>query len=68
MKIRVWQNSKNNNNKTQALRIIDSTCSTIHGNCRGADRGKRKIPLEVNSVKLSINKILHFKYNFAIFG
>ena len=26
---------------TQALRIVDSTCATVHGNCRGANRGKR---------------------------
>ena len=26
---------------TQALRIVDSTCATVRGNCRGTNRGKR---------------------------
>ena len=36
----------------QALRVIDSTCATVRGNCKGAQRKKRKAPPEVDNSAL----------------
>ena len=32
---------------TRALRIADSTCATVHGNCGGANRGKGRHQLKL---------------------
>ena len=33
----------------QTHRIVDFTCAILHGICRGANRGKRKTPTEIDS-------------------
>ena len=42
---------------TQALRVINSTCATVRGNCRGAIRGKE--PPEVDNSALDKRKTKH---------
>ena len=42
-----------------ALRIVESTCAILHGNCRDANRGKRKTPTEINNSKLNERKTTH---------
>lgn len=43
---------------TQALRVVNSTCSTVRGNCRGATR-KRKAPMEVDNSAIKKRKTKH---------
>ena len=43
----------------QALRVIDSTCATVRGNCRGAQREKRKAPPEVDNSILKKRETKH---------
>lgn len=41
---------------TQALRVINSTCSTVRGNCRGASKRKSNDPIEVENAPLQKRK------------
>ncbi len=41
---------------TQALRVVNTTCSTVRGNCRGAQ--KRKGPIEVENTPLGKRKTI----------
>ena len=43
---------------TQAIRVIDSACTTVKGNCRGNSRGKRKL-FEVDNTALKKRKVNH---------
>lgn len=42
---------------TQALRVINTTCATVRGNCRGAAKGKQ--PPEVDNRPLKKRKTKH---------
>ncbi len=45
---------------TQALRVVNSSCATVRGNCRGAQKKKKKdAPLEVENTPLQKRKTKH---------
>jgi hypothetical protein len=44
---------------TQALRVINSTCSTIRGNCRGANANKNSHGIEAENTPLAKRKAKH---------
>ena len=54
----MWQNSY----RTQALIIVDYTCATAHGNCRGTNRVERKTLTDIDSATLNKRKTTHLKY------
>ena len=44
---------------TQALRVVNSSCATVRGNCRGARKKKNDAPLEVENTPLRKRKTKH---------
>lgn len=44
---------------TQALRVVNSDCATVRGNCRGARKGKGKGRMEVENTPLPKRKKKH---------
>ena len=44
---------------SQPLRVVNSSCSTVRGNCRGASKRKGALTVEVDNTKLPKRKCKH---------